>query len=54
MGQMGMAKYCHDINHMNAFRLIEQFEEAIAAHNLSVVSCPWSVARFIIPRKADN
>jgi len=27
MGQMGMAKYCHDINHMNAFRLIEQFED---------------------------
>lgn len=27
MAQMGLAKYCHDINHMNALRLIEQFED---------------------------
>jgi len=27
MGQMGLAKYCHDINHMNTLRLIEQFED---------------------------
>ena len=27
MEQMGMEKYCHDINHMNASRLIEQFQE---------------------------
>jgi len=29
MDQMGMAEYCHDINHMNAFRLIEQFEDVV-------------------------
>jgi polysaccharide pyruvyl transferase WcaK-like protein len=27
MNQMGLAKYCHDINHMNASRLIEQFQD---------------------------
>jgi len=27
MGQMGLEEYCHDINHMNALRLIEQFED---------------------------
>jgi polysaccharide pyruvyl transferase WcaK-like protein len=27
MEQMGMAEYCHDINHMNADRLIEQFQD---------------------------
>jgi len=26
MSDMGLAEYCHDINHMNAGRLIEQFE----------------------------
>jgi polysaccharide pyruvyl transferase WcaK-like protein len=26
MNEMGLAEYCHDINHMNADRLIEQFE----------------------------
>ena len=26
MSQMGLAEYCHDINHMNAGRLIEQFQ----------------------------
>jgi hypothetical protein len=24
---MGLAEYCHDINHMNAGRLIEQFQD---------------------------
>ena len=24
---MGLAEYCHDINHMNADRLIEQFQD---------------------------
>jgi|SRR5579859_858408 len=27
MGEMGMEEYCHDINHMNAARLIEQFQD---------------------------
>jgi polysaccharide pyruvyl transferase WcaK-like protein len=27
MRQIGLEKYCHDINHMNACRLIEQFED---------------------------
>ena len=27
MSEMGLAEYCHDINHMNADRLIEQFQE---------------------------
>jgi polysaccharide pyruvyl transferase WcaK-like protein len=27
MSNMGLAEYCHDINHMNARRLIEQFED---------------------------
>ena len=27
MSEMGLAKYCHDINHMNADRLIEQFQD---------------------------
>jgi polysaccharide pyruvyl transferase WcaK-like protein len=26
MGDMGLGEYCHDINHMNAGRLIEQFQ----------------------------
>ena len=26
MSEMGLAEYCHDINHMNAERLIEQFQ----------------------------
>jgi polysaccharide pyruvyl transferase WcaK-like protein/glycosyltransferase involved in cell wall biosynthesis len=26
MSEMGLAEYCHDINHMNASRLIEQFQ----------------------------
>ena len=26
MSDMGLAEYCHDINHMNAGRLIEQFQ----------------------------
>jgi polysaccharide pyruvyl transferase WcaK-like protein len=28
MSEMGLAEYCHDINHMNADRLIEQFQDA--------------------------
>jgi polysaccharide pyruvyl transferase WcaK-like protein len=28
MSEMGLAEYCHDINHMNAHRLIEQFQDA--------------------------
>ncbi len=28
MSQMGLSDYCHDINHMNAGRLIEQFQDA--------------------------
>jgi polysaccharide pyruvyl transferase WcaK-like protein len=27
MEQMGLSEYCHDINHMNSDRLIEQFQE---------------------------
>lgn len=27
MSEMGMGEYCHDINHMNAGRLIEQFQD---------------------------
>ena len=27
MSQMGLSDYCHDINHMNAGRLIEQFQD---------------------------
>jgi len=27
MSEMGMAEYCHDINHMSAGRLIEQFQD---------------------------
>ena len=27
MNDMGLAEYCHDINHMNAGRLIEQFQD---------------------------
>jgi polysaccharide pyruvyl transferase WcaK-like protein len=27
MNEMGLAEYCHDINHMNAARLIEQFQD---------------------------
>ena len=27
MSQMGLSQYCHDINHMNAARLIEQFRD---------------------------
>jgi polysaccharide pyruvyl transferase WcaK-like protein len=27
MSEMGMAEYCHDINHMNANTLIEQFQD---------------------------
>jgi polysaccharide pyruvyl transferase WcaK-like protein len=27
MSEMGLAEYCHDINHMNAGRLIEQFQD---------------------------
>ncbi len=27
MSDMGLAEYCHDINHMNAGRLIEQFQD---------------------------
>jgi len=27
MDQMGLANYCHDINRMDAFRLIEQFQD---------------------------
>jgi hypothetical protein len=26
MSDMGLAEYCHDINHMNAGRLIQQFQ----------------------------
>jgi len=26
MSEMGLAEYCHDINYMNARRLIEQFQ----------------------------
>jgi hypothetical protein len=26
MSEMGLAEYCHDINHMNADRLIQQFQ----------------------------
>jgi polysaccharide pyruvyl transferase WcaK-like protein len=28
MSEMGLGEYCHDINHMNARRLIEQFQNA--------------------------
>jgi polysaccharide pyruvyl transferase WcaK-like protein len=28
MSEMGLAEYCHDINHMNTDRLIEQFQDA--------------------------
>ena len=28
MSEMGLSKYCHDINHMNADRLVEQFQDA--------------------------
>jgi polysaccharide pyruvyl transferase WcaK-like protein len=28
MSEFGLAEYCHDINHMNARRLIEQFQDA--------------------------
>jgi polysaccharide pyruvyl transferase WcaK-like protein len=28
MSDMGLVEYCHDINHMNAGRLIEQFQDA--------------------------
>jgi polysaccharide pyruvyl transferase WcaK-like protein len=27
MSDMGLTEYCHDINHMNAERLIEQFQD---------------------------
>jgi polysaccharide pyruvyl transferase WcaK-like protein len=27
MSEMGLSDYCHDINHMNADRLIEQFQD---------------------------
>jgi polysaccharide pyruvyl transferase WcaK-like protein len=27
MSEMGLSQYCHDINHMNAARLIEQFQD---------------------------
>ena len=27
MNEMGLSRYCHDINHMNAGRLIEQFQD---------------------------
>jgi polysaccharide pyruvyl transferase WcaK-like protein len=27
MSEMGLGEYCHDINHMNAGRLIEQFQD---------------------------
>jgi len=27
MSEMGLSRYCHDINHMNADRLIEQFQD---------------------------
>ena len=27
MKEMGLSDYCHDINHMNAGRLIEQFQD---------------------------
>jgi len=27
MNEMGLSQYCHDINHMNAGRLIEQFQD---------------------------
>ena len=27
MKEMGLSEYCHDINHMNADRLIEQFQD---------------------------
>ena len=27
MSEIGLAEYCHDINHMNAHRLIEQFQD---------------------------
>jgi polysaccharide pyruvyl transferase WcaK-like protein len=27
MSEMGLSEYCHDINHMNADRLIEQFQD---------------------------
>jgi polysaccharide pyruvyl transferase WcaK-like protein len=29
MAEMGLAEYCHDINQMNASRLIEQFQEGV-------------------------
>ena len=28
MAEMGLAQYCQDINHMNAARLIAQFQDA--------------------------
>src|SRR6202030_926509 len=28
MSQLGLDKYCHDINHMNVDELIEQFQDA--------------------------
>jgi len=27
MSEMGLSQYCHDINHMNAGRLVEQFQD---------------------------
>jgi polysaccharide pyruvyl transferase WcaK-like protein len=27
MSEMGLSDYCHDINHMDAGRLIEQFQD---------------------------
>jgi polysaccharide pyruvyl transferase WcaK-like protein len=27
MSEMGLSEYCHDINHMHADRLIEQFQD---------------------------
>jgi polysaccharide pyruvyl transferase WcaK-like protein len=27
MSEMGLAEYCHDINHMNTGRLIQQFQD---------------------------
>jgi polysaccharide pyruvyl transferase WcaK-like protein len=29
MEEMGLSDYCQDINHMNAGRLIEQFQELV-------------------------
>jgi polysaccharide pyruvyl transferase WcaK-like protein len=27
MSEMGLSEYCHDINHMDAVKLIEQFQD---------------------------